>query len=101
MNDLTMNKATPEDAADTTQELEDMIEHLKTESDETLRILIKEAIATLEARATARRREAIAEIQRLAKENGLAVNVKKPARKRGRPSKTGPATTQKKRALNL
>jgi len=96
MDDLTMNKATPEDAADTTKELEDMIEYLKTEPDKTLRVLIKEAIAILEGRATARRREAIAQIQRLAKENDLKVSVKEPARKRGRPSKTGPATTQKK-----
>lgn len=66
-------------------------ERLEAQPDDALRALISEAGAIIESRAAQRRRDAISEIQRLAKENGLAVDVKKPARKRGRPRKAGPA----------
>jgi len=67
------------------------VESLATQSDETLRAMIAEASALLETRAQERRKDALAQIQRLARENGLNVSVKKPARKRGRPRKTEPA----------
>lgn len=91
MDDLTLNTAAPEN----------MLTDLTDQSDEALRELIGEATAILDGRATTRRREAIAQIHILAKENGLTVNVKKPARKRGWPSKTGPVTKQKKESAPL
>ena len=60
---------------------------LDNESDNALRAMIAQAQAIIDSRATERRRSALAEIRRLARENGLSVNVKKPARKRGRPRK--------------
>lgn len=64
------------------------VESLASQSDDTLRAMIAEASALLESRAQERRKHALAEIQRLARENGLDVSVKKPARKRGRPKKS-------------
>lgn len=72
-------------------------EYLEARSDDALRDLIAQGMAVLEQRAVARRRQAIAEIKRLAKENNLAVNVQKPARKRGRRARNPlTATTQGK-----
>lgn len=59
--------------------------------DEDLRRVIERARTLLAARATERRRQATAEIRRLAREHGLDVAVKQPGRKRGRPRKSGPA----------
>jgi hypothetical protein len=64
------------------------VEGLASQSDDTLRAMIAEASALLESRAQERRKHALAEIQRLARETGLDVSVKKPARKRGRPKKS-------------
>jgi hypothetical protein len=61
-------------------------------ADHDLRKLIAKATALLESRLAARRRLAIADIQRLARENGLTVSVGQPARKRGRPRKDNTAT---------
>jgi hypothetical protein len=68
-------------------------QNLEDQSDAALREMIAQAAALLETRAAARRKQAVAAIQRLARENGLTVNVKTPARKRGRPRRAGPAAT--------
>lgn len=62
-----------------------------TRSDDELRGLIDKARAILKARADERRKDAVALIRRLAKENGLDVAVGQPARRRGRPAKGGTA----------
>jgi hypothetical protein len=97
MSELTLSTAAAEtskaQAHDTSTEVS---ESLGAQSDENLRDLIREAAAILEGRTTTRRREAIAEIQRLAKENGFTVSVKKPARRRGRPSQKADAQTSTK-----
>lgn len=53
-------------------------------SDERLRDLIGRASHLLEQRITERRKNAIDEIRRLARENGLTVSVRQAAGKRGR-----------------
>lgn len=63
------------------------ISALENESDDVLRAMIAQARAILDGRASEQRRRALAEIKRLARENGLSVNINKPARKRGRPRK--------------
>lgn len=63
---------------------------LQDRSDAELQDLITEAAALLEERATRRKQEAIEQIQRLAKEQGLNVKIDKPKRRRGRPPKTKP-----------
>lgn len=55
--------------------------------DDELRAVIDRANTLLAARETERRKQALAQIQQLAKAHGLAVAVKHPARKRGRPPK--------------
>ena len=62
-------------------------ESLDSRSDDDLRDVIDQAKSILEARETTRKKQAVAEIRRIAKENGLDVAVNKPARKRGRPAK--------------
>jgi hypothetical protein len=58
-------------------------------SDEALKALITEARAVLARREAARRKDALQQIRALAKEHGLALDVKGPVRKRGRPPKSG------------
>lgn len=58
---------------------------LESHSDDGLRALIRQAKELLSARENQRRKQAAAQIRRLAKEHGLDVSVKKPAGKRGRP----------------
>ncbi len=55
-------------------------------TDAGLQEVIKRAQALLKEREQERRREALREIQRLAKEHGIEVDVKE-GRKRGRPAK--------------
>ena len=55
--------------------------------DATLRDLIARAKALLDERAAERRKVALIEIRRLARENGLTVEVTKPKTRRGRPPK--------------
>lgn len=62
-------------------------ESLDSRSDDDLRDVIDEAKSILEARETMRKKQAVSEIRRIAKEHGLDVAVNKPARKRGRPAK--------------
>lgn len=97
MEDLTVNTTTT-DKADVQPQISsvEMDEYLELQSDERLREITLIAMAILENRTCARRRDAIAEIQRLAKENGLTVNVKRPARKRGHTSKKAAAQTSTK-----
>ena len=57
-------------------------------SDEELQDVATRANGILKKRVTERRKSAIDEIRRLARENGLTVSVKQPSRKRGRPAKT-------------
>jgi hypothetical protein len=59
-------------------------------ADAQLQALISEAAALLEERAARRKQEAIAQIQRLAKEQGLNVTIDRPKRRRGRPPKARP-----------
>ncbi len=63
---------------------------LQDRSDAELQDLISAAAALLEERATRRKQDAIAQIQRLAKEQGLNVKIDKPKRRRGRPPKAKP-----------
>jgi hypothetical protein len=56
--------------------------------DDELRKIIADASALLEARESKRKQEAIAEIQRIAREQGLVVRIGTPARRRGRPPKS-------------
>ncbi len=64
---------------------------LEDQPDEALRDVIKQARSVLEARESARKKLAVAEIRRIAKEHGLDVAIDKTARKRGRPRKSGTA----------
>ena len=60
---------------------------LEAHSDEALQSLIDEARSVLNARAAARKREALRRIKELAKQHGLDVAVQDPSKKRGRPPK--------------
>ncbi|WP_291336794.1 hypothetical protein [Albidovulum sp.] len=66
---------------------------LQDRSDAELQALINEAAALLAERAAKRKQEAIEQIQRLAKEQGLNVKIDKPKRRRGRPPKVKPANS--------
>ena len=55
--------------------------------DEELREVVKKGQALLAAREQERRREALREIQRIAREHGLTVEGGEPKRRRGRPPK--------------
>ena len=57
--------------------------------DEELRALSARIMELLAARESERRKQALAQIRRIARENGLNVSVREPARKRGRPRKNG------------
>lgn len=57
-------------------------------ADDDLHALITQARSLIEARETARRKKALAEIKALAKEHGLAISV---AKTRGRPRKAKPS----------
>lgn len=61
-------------------------------SDKELRDLIARANGVLETRLNERRQTALAEIRRIARENGLSVSVRNAARRRGRT----PGTRSKK-----
>ena len=65
-------------------------ETLESQSDNDLRAVIDQARRILEARESKRKKQAVAEIRRIAKEHGLDVAIDKPARKRGRPRKEAP-----------
>lgn len=62
-------------------------EQLETQSDESLRMLITRARGILAARDEKQKKDALAEIRRIAKAHGLDVAIKKPAARRGRPPK--------------
>jgi AT hook motif len=62
---------------------------LEALADEELRAVIAQATQLLAAREIERRKQALAQIRQIARENGLTVSVKEPARKRGRPRKNG------------
>lgn len=62
-------------------------EQLDSHSDETLREVIAHARQILARRDDQRKKEALASIRQIARQHGLDVAVKKPARKRGRPAK--------------
>lgn len=64
-----------------------LMEGLDARPDDELRAVIDRAKSLLAAREGERRRQALAQIQQLAKAHGLAVAVRQPARKRGRPPK--------------
>ncbi|GHF70129.1 hypothetical protein [Seohaeicola zhoushanensis] len=66
---------------------------LQDRSDAELQDLIAEAGALLAERAAKRKQDAIEQIQRLAKEQGLNVKIDKPKRRRGRPPKAKPANS--------
>ena len=69
---MNMDEPTPDPASD-----------ISMLSDEDLRTLIKEAQNILQTREDERRKKALAEMRRLARENGLTFSAKKkPARKR-------------------
>lgn len=63
-----------------------VLDTLEKLTDAGLQEVIKRAQALLKEREQERRREALREIQRLAKEHGIKVDVKED-RKRGRPAK--------------
>ena len=60
---------------------------LERQSDQELRDLIDEAGRILKAREAQRKKDALAEIRRIAKTHKLDVSVTKRPRKRGRPAK--------------
>lgn len=60
---------------------------LETQPDEVLRAVMAGSKQLLAARASERRKQALAQIRQIAKENDLSVSVKEQARKRGRPRK--------------
>jgi hypothetical protein len=64
-----------------------VLERLDELSDAELEAVAKRAGELLAAREKQRRADALREIERIAKEHGLSVDVKDPARKRGRPRK--------------
>lgn len=66
---------------------------LQDRSDAELQDLISAAAALLEERAAKRKQDAIEQIQRLAKEQGLNVRIDKPKRRRGRPPKARTANS--------
>ncbi|MCZ4262312.1 hypothetical protein O4G76_15840 [Limimaricola sp. G21655-S1] len=66
---------------------------LQDKSDAELQDLISAATALLEERGAKRKQDAIAQIQRLAKEQGLNVKIDKPKRRRGRPPKAKAANS--------
>ncbi|MDX0174522.1 hypothetical protein [Sinorhizobium meliloti] len=68
------------------------VESLDALPDEGLRDLIDRAKSLLAARQSERRKQALAQIQQLAKAHGLAVAVRQPARKRGRPPRADSQT---------
>jgi len=61
---------------------------LDTMSDDALRELIAQAKGLLATRENKRRNEALLQISQLAKNHGLGIAIKQPARKRGRPRKS-------------
>lgn len=63
-------------------------ETLDATSDDTLRELIAQAKNLLAARENRRRNDALVQIRQLAKDHGLGIAIKQPARKRGRPRKS-------------
>lgn len=64
-----------------------LVDQLENESSESLRLIIKRSRAILSERDEQDKKAALDQIRRLAKEHGLNVAVKRPARKRGRPPK--------------
>lgn len=64
-----------------------LVEKLDAHTDDELTSIIARARQILAARDDERKKQAVTAIQRLAKEHGLDIAVKKPARKRGRPPK--------------
>lgn len=64
-----------------------MTRDLESQSDEALRDLIDEAGRILKAREMRRKKDALAEIRRIAKVHGLDVAVGKRPGRRGRPPK--------------
>lgn len=64
-----------------------VIDQLENETDESLRLIIKRARAVLAERDERQKKAALDQIRQLAKEHGLGIAVKRPARKRGRPPK--------------
>jgi hypothetical protein len=66
-----------------------ILEMLDSQPDHELRAMIERAKSLLAARASDRRKQALAQIHQLAREHGLNVAVKQPGRKRGRPRNSG------------
>ncbi len=64
-----------------------LAEDFDSRSDDALRDIIDQARSVLKARENERKKQAVSEIRRIAKQNGLDVAVGKPARKRGRSPK--------------
>lgn len=62
---------------------------LDAAGDAELRALITQARRLLAERETARRKDALARIRTIAKEHGLALEVRKSPGRRGRPPKAG------------
>ena len=77
-----MDKASPNDADKAVA-----LAALEKLPDDVLKEVLSQGQAMLKARANDRRREALREIQRLAKEHGIRVDVSEPRGKRGRPAK--------------
>lgn len=65
------------------------LEWLDERSDDELRLVIARSNHLLAARESERRQQALAQIRALAKAHGLDLAVKHPARRRGRPRKSG------------
>ena len=66
-----------------------MKDTLKQYNDDDLNSLIAEARTILNARDKQRKEDAMRQIRSIAAAHGLAIEARKPAKKRGRPPKTG------------
>lgn len=62
-----------------------LVDQLENETDDGLRLIVRRARAILAERDERQKKAVLDQIRQLAKEHGLNVAVKRPARKRGRP----------------
>lgn len=65
-----------------------IIELLDSLADEGLNRVIAQSKTLKQTRANKRRNDALVQIRQLAKDHGLGIAIKQPARKRGRPRKS-------------
>ena len=72
--------------------IEAMIAGFESQPDDVLQRVIEGAQAVIAGRAAQRKKDAVDRIESIAKEHGIDLEVKKPARKRGRPAAKKPGS---------